>query len=359
MKKYKFAILKNEDPFSHREWEKSCIKYGCDYEIIDLTSNNWFEQITENNFDCLLLKPPGRVAYFKDMYDEKVYLLTNTLKMFTYPSLVEVSLHENKKKTAYWLDASGLPHIPTKVFFNIKNAYNYVKTAEYPIVAKTAVGGSGLGVKFLYDENSASRYIKKAFGKGIRRKTGPDFRQGNIAGRMKKWLKYPSEAIYRIQGYMTDLREYQKGFVIFQTYIKHDFEWRVVRIGESYFAHKKTKVGEMCSGSKGIEYVDPPLSLLEFAKQVCDFGKFNSMAIDILEGENGEYLINELQTIFGHVQDYILEVNGKPGRYLHRGGEWIFQEGSFNSNLSFDLRLENVIEILKKEQRLKEIKQIL
>jgi hypothetical protein len=47
---------------------------------------------------------------------------------------------------------------------------------------------------------------------------------------------------------------------------------------DSYFAHRKTKDGDKCSGTKGIDYVNPPLSLLEFVKKTCDSLGFNSVA---------------------------------------------------------------------------------
>ena len=84
--------------------------------------------------------------------------------------------------------------------------------------------------------------------------------------------------------------------------------------------------------------------------------KFQSMAIDIFEGKNSGYLVNELQTIFGHIPDkkygtfHRLEVNGIPGRYINKDGKWIFEEGDFNTNQSYDLRLETAIDLYEKSK---------
>jgi hypothetical protein len=72
------------------------------------------------------------------------------------------------------------------------------------------------------------------------------------------------------------------------------------------------------------------------------------MSVDILEGPNGEYLINEMQTLFGHVQDYIMKVNDKIGRYTYQKPNWVFEAGNFNSNESYDLRLKNVLYIIER-----------
>ena len=345
----KFCILKNEDPKSHIEWEKACVKMKCDYSIVDLTSLRWFDEATSDNYDCYLLKPPGRTLVFKKMYDERVFVLSKLLDKITYPSYEEILIHENKKMLSYWLKSVKLPFIKTKVFYDSKETMDFLHSTKYPIVVKTSLGGSGSGVKFLKDIETAKKYTKEAFTSGIRRSTGPGLRQGSYFKRALNWLVHPEIAVEKIRGYITDMEEYQKGFILVQEYIPHDFEWRGVKIGNSYFAHKKMKVGEMCSGSKGITYVNPPQKLFDFIKYVCEIGNFNGMSIDMLEDENGNYLINELQTIFGHIQDHILEVDGKAGRYIFQNNKWVFEEGNFNSNLSFDLRLQNVLELLNKK----------
>ena len=75
------------------------------------------------------------------------------------------------------------------------------------------------------------------------------------------------------------------------------------------------------------------------------------MAVDLFEDGKGGYLINELQCIFGHVQKFICQKNGKPGRYRFTGNDWIFEEGMFNTNLSYDIRLEHALSLLKKQGR--------
>ena len=148
--------------------------------------------------------------------------------------------------------------------------------------------------------------------------------------------------------YVSVYRNGERDFIIFQEYIPHNFEWRAVRIGNSYFAHKKIKVGDKASGSKGIEYVDPPVSLLNFTRELCEKHNFQFMAVDLFEDGKYEYLVNELQPIFGHVQDFILSIDGKSGRYQYIHNQWVFQEGDFNSNESYDLRLETAIDIFIK-----------
>ena len=81
MKKYKLAILKNETDIDHLPWVESCQQKSerVDYDVIDIIENNWLEKIIGGNFDCILTRPPGRIAYFKQLYDERVYIINKVL----------------------------------------------------------------------------------------------------------------------------------------------------------------------------------------------------------------------------------------------------------------------------------------
>jgi hypothetical protein len=148
----------------------------------------------------------------------------------------------------------------------------------------------------------------------------------------------------KLEIYRERRRDIQSNFVIFQEYIPHEFEWRVVRISDSFFAHKKLKSNEKASGSLLKEYVNPSLDLLDFVKKITDRYGFYSQAIDIFESERG-YLINEMQCIFGQSDPYQMLVNGKPGRYCYINNKWVFEEGDFATNACFNLRLKHVLKL--------------
>ena len=71
----------------------------------------------------------------------------------------------------------------------------------------------------------------------------------------------------------------------------------------------------------------------------------------MFEDGQGGYLINELQTLFGHVQDYILAVDGVPGRYIFTNDQWFFEPGDFNTNESYDLRLKTALDLYEKTKK--------
>lgn len=303
-------------------------------------------QIEKKDYNFLLSCPPIRRSEFKRLYDERLYILDKVLKYFVYPGFDEVSLHENKRYLSFWLEANQLPHPKTDVFYRFSDAQNFINFTSFPIVSKMNIGASGAGVKILKSQKEALDYIDSAFSKdGIKQYWGPNIKMGGFSKRIFRVLNNPSLIKKRIDSYKVNYNERQKDFVIFQQFVDHDYEWRVVRIGNSYFGHKKIKMGEKASGSKGINYDTPPTELLDFVKGICEQHNFNTMAIDLFNNEKGGYYINEMQCIFGHVQSYICEKDGQPGRFVFMNNKWVFEEGLFNTNLSYDLRLENALEI--------------
>ena len=345
------GILCNEDPESGRKWQIACEKKRISYKAIDITKNDWFETVTSEDFDVFLLKPPGMLERFKTLYDERLYAISQVLKKTTFPTYEEVLIYENKKLLSYFLEGAGIPHPQTRVFYERGEALEFLNRTKFPIVGKSSIGASGSGVIILRDRKSAVHYVKKAFsGKGLTRRFGPNRVTGNPRKWLHKALNSPQYLTKKLKEYISIYKDAQKGYVIFQQFIPHDFEWRAVKIGSSCFAHKKIKFNEKASGTKGIDYVNPPLDLLEFVWKLCEENGFNCMAVDMFEDGKGGYLVNELQTIFGHVQDHILEVDGKAGRYLYKNGQWVFEAGDFNTNESFDLRLKVAIELYEQNK---------
>jgi len=95
------------------------------------------------------------------------------------------------------------------------------------------------------------------------------------------------------------------------------------------------------------DYGPPPPELLDFTRALCKTHRFNFMSVDIFHNDSGIF-VNELQTIFGHKNSYICMVDGNPGRYKFVNNQWVFEPGDFNTNESFDLRLETAIELYEK-----------
>ncbi len=348
MKKPELVILANEMKSDHESWIRACEKRSGEvsYRIVDLTSGRWFEEITAQPADYLLVKPGGLSSRFKKLYDERLTILAGNMNYPCYPSLGEVLIHENKIFQSYWLKAEGLPHPGTYVFYNEHEAADFARTAKLPVVAKLNIGSSGKGVMILKTREELVRYVKDIFSAGRRSRGGPNLERGQWLLRAARVFSSRDLLRERLYKYRSIQEDVQAGFILFQDYVPHDYEWRAVRIGDSFFAHKKLKVKDKASGSLIKEYPAPPTGLLDFLKEVTDRFGFRSMSIDLFEDGKGSYLINEMQCIFGQSDPYQTAIDGKPGRFVNKSGTWVFEEGDFASNQCFDLRLEHVISLL-------------
>jgi hypothetical protein len=351
MVKLKLAILENDIADDHVLWIKACehLSQAVEWTVVNITKASWLEDILRGSFDGLLATPSGSTSRFKLLCDERITILNAVCGIPVFPSLEEIIVYENKRYLSYWLAANRIPHPETWVFYFENEALEFVRNASFPLVAKTNVGAGGSGVTFFHGLEEAERYITRIFsGEGIKRAVGPKWRSKGFTRRVLAKLTDLNELGLKIEKYKRARSEIQKDFVLMQEYIPHSFEWRCVRIGDSFFAHKKLTHQDKASGSLLKEYEDPSTDLLNFVKKVTDLRNFQSQAVDIFVTEKGTYLVNEMQCIFGQSDPYQMLVNGLPGRYLFDNGKWIFEAGDFNKYESFLLRLETFIGILSR-----------
>ena len=353
MRKLRLAILENEAADDHLLWIKACeqMKQSVEWTVVNITKSSWLQDILSGSFDGLLATPTGYSVSFKILYDERVTILNSVCGIPVFPSLEEIIIYENKKYLSYWLAANNIPHPQTWVFYFEKEAMDFIRNASFPIVAKTNIGAGGSGVLILYSKSELEKYINRTFsGAGIKRKAGPKWRRKGFTSRVIAKLMDPRELRLRIWKYRSARSEIQKDFVLLQEYIPHTFEWRCVRIGDSFFAHKKLIYQDKASGSLLKSYDSPPVDLLNFVKQITDRRGFQSQAVDIFVSGNGAYLVNEMQCIFGQSDPHQMLVNGQPGRYCFENGGWVFQAGEFNKYESFLLRLQTFTTILARNK---------
>jgi glutathione synthase/RimK-type ligase-like ATP-grasp enzyme len=353
MRKLRLAIIKVEIDKDYSLWETVCheMRDFVEWESIDIDRADWLERVKNGRFDGLLAIPPGITNACKNMYDERVRILHTILDLPVYPFLEEIEVYENKKYLSYWLAANDIPHPKTWVFYHQQEAYDFVNKAKVPLVGKTNVGASGRGVTILKSNIEAIEYVENTFsGRGATRSTGPNLQKKGLVVRAIKKLANPREFMERLRHYKTEGSEIQTEYVIFQEFIPHNYEWRCVRIGDSFFAHKKMVKGEKASGSLIKGYENPPFALLDFVKEVTDIRHFRSQSVDVFETPDGRYLVNEMQCTFGQSDPYQMLVDGVPGRYCRIDDEWVFEAGDFNKYQSFLLRLEYFVEVLSSNQ---------
>jgi hypothetical protein len=305
----------------HVDFVEACRDLGVPYSVLDISGPDWLDVVVDSGCDAFLVRPPCLVKLWKDRYDERLRVMVNDLGTTISPSYDELWFYESKRRMHYWLEAHRVPHARAWVFYSLESALEFGRTAVLPIVFKSDFGSKAMGVKIVRTRRELLRLIRRCFKRG--------FRLPNAHPLEREW-----------------------GSVFLQEYVPNAREWRGIRIGRSYFAFEKLRRGDFHSGSGTWNLEDPPLSVMGFTRDLTERAGFTGMSIDILETEDGEYLVNELQVVSGSVTEHKTIVNGKPGRYLYDDTEekWLFEEGTFFQNAGCNLRVEWLLETLERRK---------
>ena len=317
-------------------YEKSCQDLGVDYEVVDILSSDWIDNVLQADCDGFLCSSTSDFQERKTILDERYYFISHILNKKIYPSFTELYIHESKRNMAAWLEISGFPHPRTHVFADRKEALAFFESTSYPLVLKSNVGSHASRVVIVKSKAKAKRITKKVF-------PGAHFQKLKIG-----WIFFTK--VFGMKIY-PDLAAPQKFYLIAQDFKDIIHEWRIIKIGESYFGHQKLLKGEFASGSGRVGWVAPPKELLLLVKNICDRGHFVSMAVDVFETKEGEYFINELQSSFGSYLDSQMYIDGKPGRFKLIDGAFVFEEGFFNVHGSRKLRVEHFVQLLEKQDK--------
>jgi glutathione synthase/RimK-type ligase-like ATP-grasp enzyme len=213
---------------------------------------------------------------------------------------------------------NDIPHVRSWVFYDKAKALAFCESSRLPIVVKTATGGGGSGVQIIKERSRLKKLVKLYFGRGFRVRSAEPY-------------------------------DRQRGFVFLQEYLEAVDEWRMVRIGDSYFGHRKCRASSgLHSGSGACEWENPDAELLDLLKDVTDKGGFRSMDVDVFATPGKKLLVNECQTVFGcAVATTQMKVDGVEGRYVRENGRWVFEIGGFCGNYMCDLRLRYLLRMLE------------
>jgi hypothetical protein len=307
----------------HKHYISACRELNISYRVIDLLADNWVERVCGSACDAFLIWPSSASTVLKAVFDSRLKIMEEDLKRTLYPTWKECWLTEHKPRLRDWMDAHGIAHPRSWVVYNEAEALALAKTLELPIVSKTATGASGSGVRIIRDRAGLIRQTRQAFNDGI-------LPRGH------------------------DPRDRQRGFIYLQEYLPDVAEWRMVRIGHSFFGYRKEKgPSGLHSASHSWSWIDPGEKLLHLLKQVTDTGGFTSMNVDIFLTREGKLLINELQTVFGCTTPAEqMKIDGVEGRYLWDENHWRFDPGEFSRNHMCNLRIQHLLAGLKKNKGL-------
>jgi len=296
----------------HQHYMIACHEIQVNYKVIDIRGSDWIARIHESGCKVFLVWPTIYKPIQKQFWDERLRILVEQVGAKVFPSLDLLWLYESKRKSRDWLNTNGYPHPKTDVFFTEKKALDFVRSAAFPLVLKTDQGAGSSGVFILRSQQAANNMIRKAFRRGIKLKNRGD-------------------------------HDRHQGYVILQEYLPDCKEWRLIRVGESYFCRLKKKKGDFHSGSNDIVWAEPPSNLLDQTREISEQFEIPNINVDFFETTEGEFVINELHALWG---GKVLKDEKLEGRYLYDAASntWRFEHGDFFGHRCAELRIQWLID---------------
>lgn len=293
----------------------SCSLLGTRCEIFDPAHSAFLDQIEQSSCEFYVSRPNHARALERGLFLEKEMALRNYLGKMIFPNLVEHQIYEAKRVLTYFLQSNAVPHPRTFITYSREEAAGFVEGCELPQVFKTTNGAGSSGVEIIRTRSQARQLVKVLF-----------------------------DAHY-VNRTLNDYRDIDYGYLLLQEFLPNVREFRIMKVGDSWFGHEKAKLAEQAfmSGSGVNLWTPPPLDLLDFCDAIAARFGFNTMCFDVFLTETGHYLINELQAWFGSYNPSQMYIDGVPGRYVKDAARWVFQPGCFNQLQSIPLRLISYI----------------
>lgn len=311
----KVGLVALKDDETVESFFRVCDHMGIHGKLFDPSKESFFREISLSEFKRFIVRPSHNTQVLRQLFFEKIEVLSRFDGVKVYPSIKEQSFYESKRCLTYFLAANEIPCPKTYIFYRRKEALAFVEQASYPIVFKTNNGAGSSGIEIIKSRRGGRRIVKTCFDS------------------------------YYLNKAITDYRDIDYGYIILQEFIPDAREYRVIKIGESWFGHEKSKLEgqEFMSGSGVNLWTRPSDRLLDFCENIAHKHSFTTMCFDVFEDGSGNYLVNELQTWFGSYNPSQMYVNGVPGRIVRISGAWVFQEGLFNGFSSLALRMVDFV----------------
>ena len=294
----KIALVK----CGNRMWEAFRIelnKRNIEPTILDIFKSRDLETLINNNWDGIIWTAKHS-AKVKNLGKRVLDFYDQTENTFVYPDWKSYWHYDDKISQYFLFTQKQIPIPKTYLFYDEEEAINCLSNVDYPIVFKSTDGASSVNVQVIYSIGQAKKITKKIFRKN-------------------------SKTLFKSKR--------QKGYLLFQEFQKNNpGDYRLVVYGKEIMGHFRPnrKDTPLASGSGIYIYQEIPHDLLTFGYNVYNKLGTNVMSLDIIKGNNGEWVIAEISVIYGdygydHYDNskvYKLTDNGNWEEVVNPGGHY-------------------------------------
>lgn len=247
--------------------------------------------------------------------DPKIYdvIFNIATKVYNIKCLPDYSTfwpYEDKTKEYYLLKSNGFPVVESRIFWNAGPALEYLRKADFPIIAKLPKGAGSTNVIKVSSSAEGIRIIKQVFRRGVK-SGGLDSNTNLTSIRKKGLVGYSKRKLRKFLislGLLTDHSRYpewqiQKDALLFQRFLPgNTFDTRVTVIGKRALAFRRfvRENDFRASGSGKLSFETDKIDTrcVQIAFSVVKKLNFSTMAFDFIYDEKKNPWINEISYSF-------------------------------------------------------------
>jgi len=302
----KIAIHYRPESFSDR-WIEYCKENNIPYKIVNAYDTDIIQQVD----DCTAFMWHHTQCDYRDKLFAKQLIYSLEAKgLKVFPHFHTTWHFDDKVGQKYLLEAIGAPLVPSYVFYDKKEAVEWVNQTTFPKVFKLRGGAGSANVQLVPTKKDAIRLVNRAFGKGF-----PQFnRRGNLKERIRKY-KEGKDTLWGVCKGIgrlfipTELAKMvgpEKGYVYFQDFIPNNtFDIRIIIVANKAFAIKRlTRKNDFRASGSGMiiynkEEIDEQCVKIAFI--VNEKIKSQSIAFDFVFDADNNPMIVEIS--YGFIKE--------------------------------------------------------
>jgi len=308
----KIAIHHSKGSFSDR-WIAYCEKRQIPYKIVDCYRNDIVRQLE----DCTALMWHYHHAGARSfLFAKQLMYSVAAMDKKIFPDFNTAWHFDDKAGQKYLLEAVQAPLVPTYVFYDKKEALDWVNHTSFPKVFKLRSGASSANVSLVKTKREAVSLVNKAFGEGFAQYNG----WTNFKERLRKFRKGKTTFFDVCKGFIrifhttefSKVAGRERGYIYFQEFIpNNDSDIRVIVVDEKAFAIKRmVRENDFRASGGGTILYDKKLFDIETVKialEVTHKLKAQCLAYDFVY-KDGKPLIVEIS--YGYANEAYDPVQG-------------------------------------------------
>jgi len=306
------AIHNRKGSFSDR-WIEYCMVNNVPFKIVNCYDSDIVSQLT----DCDGLMWHWSHQNYRDQnFARQLILSLEKIGKKVFPDSNTCWHFDDKVGQKYLLESINAPLVNSYIFYDKKQALEWINNVTYPKVFKLRGGAGSANVMLVKTKKQAEGLINSAFGKGFplvnhsygiketfrKLRLNPDIKTIILTLKVMVRFVIPKQNTYHL---LPD----QKGYVYFQEFIpENEFDDRIVIIGNRAIAIRRhnRKNDFRASGSGIIEH-DPTLFDMESIKISFEIARkigSKSLAFDIIYNEKKQPAIVEISYAYAQGAAY-------------------------------------------------------